>query len=57
MVDLDDTLETCMRLSKRFQAKGLEMACGRYIRENVSPSTVLSTTKIIYRKSFCSGKS
>ncbi|VDN41228.1 unnamed protein product [Gongylonema pulchrum] len=32
----DDTLETCMRLSKRFRAKGVEMRCARYIQDNVS---------------------
>uniref|UniRef100_A0A9J2PRV1 BTB domain-containing protein n=1 Tax=Ascaris lumbricoides TaxID=6252 RepID=A0A9J2PRV1_ASCLU len=31
----DDTLETCMRLSKRFRAQGLEMRCARYIQDNV----------------------
>ncbi|CAI4225014.1 unnamed protein product [Auanema sp. JU1783] len=30
----DDTLETCMRLSKRFQAGGLEVRCAKYIIEN-----------------------
>ncbi|CAD5231943.1 unnamed protein product [Bursaphelenchus xylophilus] len=40
----DDVLETCMRLSKRFTAKGLEVRCARYIRENVdrkAPMTAL----------------
>uniref|UniRef100_A0A0M3KFM3 BTB domain-containing protein n=1 Tax=Anisakis simplex TaxID=6269 RepID=A0A0M3KFM3_ANISI len=32
----DETLETCMRLSKRFKAQGLEMRCARYIQENVN---------------------
>ncbi|PAV86128.1 hypothetical protein WR25_24441 isoform F [Diploscapter pachys] len=31
----DDILETCMRLSKRFQAQGLEIRCGKFIIENV----------------------
>ncbi|MFH4973429.1 hypothetical protein AB6A40_000138 [Gnathostoma spinigerum] len=35
----DDTLETLMRLSKRFRARGLEMRCSRYIQENVSRKT------------------
>ncbi|KAI1719674.1 hypothetical protein Ddc_08895 [Ditylenchus destructor] len=30
-----DTLETCMRLCKRFSAKGLEFRCSKYIQENV----------------------
>lgn len=32
----DDTLETCMRLSKRFAAKGLEVRCSNFIVEQVS---------------------
>ncbi|EJD74191.1 hypothetical protein LOAG_18460 [Loa loa] len=32
----DDTLETCMRLSKRFRAKYLEMKCAKYIQDNVT---------------------
>nr|CDP93833.2 Bm7024 [Brugia malayi] len=35
----DDTLETCMRLSKRFRAKYLEMKCAKYIQDNVSKRT------------------
>uniref|UniRef100_A0A915PS31 BTB domain-containing protein n=1 Tax=Setaria digitata TaxID=48799 RepID=A0A915PS31_9BILA len=35
----DDTLETCMRLSKRFRAKYLEMKCARYIQDNVTKRT------------------
>ncbi|KAF1755479.1 hypothetical protein GCK72_022048 [Caenorhabditis remanei] len=31
----DETLETCMRLSQRFQAKGLELRCMKYLIENV----------------------
>uniref|UniRef100_A0A7I4YXB8 BTB domain-containing protein n=1 Tax=Haemonchus contortus TaxID=6289 RepID=A0A7I4YXB8_HAECO len=31
----DDTLETCMRLSRRFQASGLVVRCSKFIRENV----------------------
>ncbi|WKY13691.1 hypothetical protein Q1695_004486 [Nippostrongylus brasiliensis] len=31
----DDTLETCMRLSRRFQANGLVVRCSKYIIENV----------------------
>ncbi|CAJ0950208.1 unnamed protein product, partial [Mesorhabditis belari] len=30
----DETLETCMRLSKRFQAIGLEARCNKYIHQN-----------------------
>uniref|UniRef100_A0A1I7UMC1 BTB domain-containing protein n=2 Tax=Caenorhabditis tropicalis TaxID=1561998 RepID=A0A1I7UMC1_9PELO len=30
----DETLETCMRLSQRFQAKGLELRCMKYLIEN-----------------------
>ncbi|CAD6193465.1 unnamed protein product [Caenorhabditis auriculariae] len=30
----DETLETCMRLSRRFDAKGLEMRCTKFIVEN-----------------------
>ncbi|TKR60736.1 hypothetical protein L596_027935 [Steinernema carpocapsae] len=32
----DDTLETCMRLSKRFRAPGLELRCSKHIREFVN---------------------
>ncbi|CAG9533049.1 unnamed protein product [Cercopithifilaria johnstoni] len=35
----DDTLETCMRLSKRFCAKYLEVKCARYIQVNVAKKT------------------
>ncbi|VBB29364.1 unnamed protein product [Acanthocheilonema viteae] len=35
----DDTLETCMRLSKRFRAKCLEMKCAQYIQDNVTKRT------------------
>ena len=31
----EETLETCMRLSKRFQAKGLEVRCQKFIIEHV----------------------
>uniref|UniRef100_A0AC35GYA0 BTB domain-containing protein n=1 Tax=Panagrolaimus sp. PS1159 TaxID=55785 RepID=A0AC35GYA0_9BILA len=31
----EETLETCMRLSKRFEAKGLEVRCQKFIIENV----------------------
>uniref|UniRef100_A0A7E4VTL8 BTB domain-containing protein n=1 Tax=Panagrellus redivivus TaxID=6233 RepID=A0A7E4VTL8_PANRE len=31
----EETLETCMRLSKRFQAKGLEVRCQKFICDNV----------------------
>ncbi|CAI2352428.1 unnamed protein product [Caenorhabditis sp. 36 PRJEB53466] len=30
----DETIETCMRLSRRFQAKGLELRCSKYLIEN-----------------------
>ncbi|KAI6227775.1 Protein Y69H25 [Aphelenchoides fujianensis] len=30
----DEVLETCMRLSKRFAAKGLEVRCAKFIREH-----------------------
>ncbi|CAB3397064.1 unnamed protein product [Caenorhabditis bovis] len=30
----DETLETCMRLSKRFSARGLELRCSKFIIEN-----------------------
>lgn len=30
----DETLETCMRLSQRFQAKGLELRCMKFLIEN-----------------------
>ncbi|GMR56496.1 hypothetical protein PMAYCL1PPCAC_26691, partial [Pristionchus mayeri] len=32
----DDTLETCMRLSRRFESKSLELRCNKYIIENAS---------------------
>jgi hypothetical protein len=32
---LDEVLETCMRLSKRFSAKGLEVRCAKFIKDNV----------------------
>ncbi|KAM3717406.1 Chromosomal replication initiator protein DnaA [Dirofilaria immitis] len=35
----DDKLETCMRLSKRFRAKSLEIKCARYIQDNVTKKT------------------
>ncbi|KAK6757938.1 hypothetical protein RB195_015638 [Necator americanus] len=31
----DDTLETCMRLARRFQANGLVVRCSKFIIENV----------------------
>ncbi|KAL3083060.1 hypothetical protein niasHS_010862 [Heterodera schachtii] len=31
----DELLETCMRLCKRFAARGLEMRCTRFIQQNV----------------------
>ncbi|KAJ1362210.1 hypothetical protein KIN20_021681 [Parelaphostrongylus tenuis] len=31
----DDTLETCMRLSRRFKANGLAVRCSKFILENV----------------------
>lgn len=31
----DDLLETCMRLCKRFAARGLEMRCTKFIKDNV----------------------
>ncbi|VDM98948.1 unnamed protein product [Thelazia callipaeda] len=37
----DETLETCMRLSKRFRAMGLEARCSRYIQDNVAKKTPL----------------
>ncbi|KAI6190531.1 BTB domain-containing protein [Aphelenchoides bicaudatus] len=40
----DEVLETCMRLSKRFVAKGLEARCARFIKEHVerkNPMTAL----------------
>lgn len=36
MIFADEMLETCMRLSKRFRAKHLEMKCAKYIQDNVS---------------------
>ncbi|GMT09287.1 hypothetical protein PFISCL1PPCAC_584, partial [Pristionchus fissidentatus] len=32
----DDTLETCMRLCRRFESKSLELRCNKYIIENAS---------------------
>ncbi|KAF8382751.1 hypothetical protein PRIPAC_71893 [Pristionchus pacificus] len=32
----DDTLETCMRLSRRFESKSLELRCNKYVIENAS---------------------
>ena len=31
----DDLLESCMRLCKRFAARGLEMRCTKFIQEHV----------------------
>ncbi|KAI6213997.1 hypothetical protein M3Y94_00217100 [Aphelenchoides besseyi] len=54
----DDILETCMRLSKRFAAKGLEVRCAKFIRENVNrkpPMTALCWLNWVLKHRFDRG--